>query len=225
MSVHHAIDEERKIVLTVFRGDLTDADLRAHQLALSANPRFHPSMRELVDLRAVTDVSVSSAILNASAGWPLHAPEARRALVAPTDLLFGLFRMYQTHLGEVGASQLGVFRELGQALQWLGLSSEDELPSATLHTGERMAVAAYPRCVATSDRHLLRGCHTRRIIGTEAERPCVGRHAVEAKPIDSRPQPAIARIPLVILSDEIASRRVGLHDVVASTRPLKPLRG
>ncbi len=130
MTVLHVIDEQRDLVLTVFRDDLTDDDLRAHLQELRANPHFHNLMRELVDLRAVTKVSVSSAILNQSARWLLHAPEARRALVAPTDLLFGLSRMYQTNLSEVGASQVGVFRELLPALQWIGLSSEAELPSA-----------------------------------------------------------------------------------------------
>ena len=130
MSVHHAIDEQHALLLTVFRGDLTDDDFRAHLLALRSNPRFHRLMRELVDLRAVTAGSVSSAMLSQSARWLLHAPEARRAFVAPSDLLFGLFRMYQTHLGDVGASQVGVFREIEPALRWLGLTSETELPSA-----------------------------------------------------------------------------------------------
>jgi hypothetical protein len=130
MSVLHAIDEQRDLVLTVFRDDLSDDVLRAHLLELRANPHFHKWMRELIDLRAVTNVSVSSAMLSESARCMLHAPEARRALVAPTDLLFGLSRMYQTNLGEVGSSQLGVFRDLQPALQWIGLSSEAELPCA-----------------------------------------------------------------------------------------------
>lgn len=129
MPVRHAIDDERDLLHTVFAGEFTDDDIRAHFMALRANPRFHRMMRELVDLRGVTDVLVSSATLNASAHWLLYAPEARRAVLAPTDLLFGLARMYQTHLGEVGASQFGPFRELAPALRWLGLSDEGELPS------------------------------------------------------------------------------------------------
>lgn len=128
MTVRHTIDEEHALVLTEFRGEFTDDDLRAHLHELRTNPQFHRAMRELIDLRGVTKVSVSSAMMSASAHWLIHAHEARRALVAPTDLLFGLARMYQTHLGEVGASQLGVFRELGPALDWIGLDDEAELP-------------------------------------------------------------------------------------------------
>ena len=128
MSVRHAVDIHRDLVLTVYRDDLSDDDLRAHLIELRAHPHFHRLMRELVDLRGVTTVSVSSAMVSESARWLLHAPEARRALVAPTDLLFGLWRMYQTNLGEVGSSQLGVFRDLPPALRWIGLSSEAELP-------------------------------------------------------------------------------------------------
>jgi hypothetical protein len=129
MPVRHAIDDERALLHTVFQGEFTDDDIRAHLAELRANPRFHRWMRELVDLREVNEVSVSSRLLSASAHWLLHAPEARRAALAPTDLLFGLARMYQTHLSEIGASQFGVFRELEPALQWLGLRDEDELPS------------------------------------------------------------------------------------------------
>ena len=128
MTVRHAINERRDLMLTVFRGELTDEDLRSHLSEVRANPRFHRLMRELIDLRDVTDVLVSSKMMSASAHWLLHAPEARRALVAPTDLLFGLARMYQTHLGDIGAAQLGVFRELGPALQWIGVEDEAELP-------------------------------------------------------------------------------------------------
>src|SRR4051812_37383965 len=129
MTVLHAIDTERKLLLTVFRGPLSDEDVREHLRMLRANPQFQLLMRELVDLRGVTDVTISSAMARVSARWLLHAPDARRAIVAPSDVLFGLARMYQTHLGEIGAAQLGVFRAIEPALRWLGLSDEQELPT------------------------------------------------------------------------------------------------
>ena len=82
MTIRHTIDEKHALVLTEFRGEFTDDDLRAHLNELRTNPAFHRAMRELIDLRGVTKVSVSAAMMSASAHWLLHAPEARRALVA-----------------------------------------------------------------------------------------------------------------------------------------------
>ena len=84
-------------------------------------------MAELVDLREVTDVSLSPDTIHSSARWELHAAQARRAVVAPTDVLFGLARMYQSYVGEPAESQFRVFRTLAPALAWVGL----EVPPTT----------------------------------------------------------------------------------------------
>jgi hypothetical protein len=50
---------------------------------------------------------------------------ARSALVVPEDLAFGLARMYGARLSPSLHSQIGVFRELEEALNWLGLDVQD----------------------------------------------------------------------------------------------------
>jgi hypothetical protein len=120
MPVRHSIDLEPPLVHTIFSGHVTDADLREHLRTLMADDRFDPMMPELVDLTDVTDVSVTSAMVEASARWLLHAPRARRAIVAPTDVLFGLSRMYQLYRDDLSGDTLRVFRTREQALEWLG---------------------------------------------------------------------------------------------------------
>jgi hypothetical protein len=120
--VSYSIDMQHPLVYTVFSGEVTDADLLEHLRSLYADPRFDSAMPELVDLREVTGVSVSPDMIPSSARWPLHWPSAQRAVVAPTDLLFGLSRMYESYRGEAGDGQFKVFRAFPPALEWLGLS-------------------------------------------------------------------------------------------------------
>jgi hypothetical protein len=119
MPVRHSIDLGPPLVYTTFSGHVTDADLREHLVALLADERFYPMMPELVDLTDVTDVSVTSAMVEASARWLLHSPLARRAIVAPTDVLFGLSRMYQLYRDDLSGDTLKVFRTRERALEWL----------------------------------------------------------------------------------------------------------
>ena len=128
MSVKHSFDTQHPLVYSVFSGEVTDEDFAEHMRVLLADPRFESAMPELVDLREVTGVSLSADTIPSSARSPLHAPQARRAVVAPTDFLFGLARMYQAYRGDVGESQFSVFRTLPPALAWLGLEKEPTPP-------------------------------------------------------------------------------------------------
>ncbi len=129
MPVNHSVDVNRPLVYTVFNGDVGEADFVEHLRSLSGDPLYDASMPELVDLRDVTSVSVSPDMIGTSARWPLHSVFARRAVVAPTDLLFGLSRMYQAYRGEVGDTQFRVFRSLAPALEWLGLTEAPDPPA------------------------------------------------------------------------------------------------
>lgn len=122
MPVSYSIDMRHPVVYTVFSGDVSDADFVEHLRLLHADARFNPSMAELVDLREVTEVSLSPEMISSSARWALHSPFARRAVVAPSHFLFGLSRMYESYRGELGESEFKVFRTLAPALTWLGLT-------------------------------------------------------------------------------------------------------
>jgi hypothetical protein len=128
MPVSYSIDTQHPLVYTVFRGDVSDADFVEHLRSLYADPRFDSGMPELVDLTNVTSVSATSEMIPASARWPLHSSYAQRAIVAPTDYLFGLARMYQSYRDDIGQANLKIFRELTPALEWLGLAAAPSPP-------------------------------------------------------------------------------------------------
>jgi hypothetical protein len=121
MSTRYSIDPQRHLVLTVFEGDVSDTDLRAHVEALEADARFDREMAELVDMSRVTRASVTSDGIRAVASAPVHALNARRAFVAPTDLLYGLSRMYQSYWSRGHDDEVAIFRSVEPALQWLGV--------------------------------------------------------------------------------------------------------
>ena len=126
MPVRYSIDPGLQLVRTVFSGELTDADLREHVRSLHADPAFNAKMRELVDLTGVTRATVTADGVATIAASLVHSPHARRALVASTDEVFGLSRMYQLYRDRIGAEELQVFRESVPALEWLGLDSPPE---------------------------------------------------------------------------------------------------
>lgn len=118
MPVTHRVDVENRIVHTEYSGEVTDADLRAQYLALRNDPQFDPSFCEVIDTTHVTRAAVSSAALRECAGWVVFSSTARRALIAPTDLLYGVCRIYQGNLDR-GGDVTHVFRTRVDAIAWI----------------------------------------------------------------------------------------------------------
>ena len=54
----------------------------------------------------------------------IFSPDSRRAVVVPSDLGFGMARMYQTLRDELGG-RVGVFRDFDEARRWV--TSSDPL--------------------------------------------------------------------------------------------------
>ena len=70
----------------------------------------------------MTLIELSAGHIREFASNSPFAPEARRALVAATDVAFGLARMYGTYRETISAKdQIRVFRNIRDAEQWLGL--------------------------------------------------------------------------------------------------------
>lgn len=112
---------EYSVVLTRGWGNLTGAELHAHARALAACPEFQPAFRQLADLRGVRTLVASTDDVRKLADLNPFVPRARRAVLAATDVVFGMARMYQSHLDGPGDS-LRVCRHLEDALRWLDLS-------------------------------------------------------------------------------------------------------
>jgi hypothetical protein len=114
---------------------VTDCELLAHARALTADPRFARNFHQLADLREVTDARVTEST-NKQLLVKLNpfGAGARRAMVVTCDVAYGMARMYQI-LREGSLDELEIFRELDDALQWLGIAeAKAELLSALSQT-------------------------------------------------------------------------------------------
>lgn len=131
----YVVDESRSLILSRAWGVLTDQELRTHLTAFSNDPRFRPNFHQLADFREVTDLAVTSSGVRYLARESPFTGGSRRALVVSSDAAFGLGRMFQI-LDDESAPEVEVFRDLDDALAWLGLT---EAKAALL-----MAMASAP---------------------------------------------------------------------------------
>ena len=117
-----------RMVVVHGRGVVTQQEAVDLRRALQQDDRFAPDFRELVDLRDVTDIVMTRDSFHGLAAVNPYGAGARRAIVAPADLVYGVARMWQL-TRPASEDELEVFRELSPALAWLGVT-ESDLPAS-----------------------------------------------------------------------------------------------
>jgi hypothetical protein len=127
MPTSYRIDIDAGIVFDRAWGVLTDAEVASHARALVADSRFNPDFRQLADFRDVTEVRFTASDVRTEAAATIYSLQAHRAFVVPMDVASGLARVYELSPHSAPVT-LGVFRRMGDALIWLGLSPATEWP-------------------------------------------------------------------------------------------------
>lgn len=117
MPFSYSIDRKTRVVTTTFSGTLTDHDVENLIDQLKRDPDYDPSFDELIDCTAVNENKVTQKTLSSEQPF---SHNARRAVVAPSSLNYGVSRMFQTLQGN---PQIEIFRTLDAARMWLGLAS------------------------------------------------------------------------------------------------------
>jgi len=119
MPTSYKIDQARRLVLSEGSGLLTMPDLLAHQDKLAGDPDFSADYSQLYDLTQVTDVEVTPNDLRRLAQRSVFLPNARRAVLVSSDVLFGLSRMFEMFRESLGETGIRVFRDHAEALAWV----------------------------------------------------------------------------------------------------------
>lgn len=124
MPISRRWDPDQHALFVRMVGRVDDAELVRFARELSEDPEVPTGRRELIDLREVEASDVTTEAIRQVAGAfrsqdKTHY-ETRVALVAASDLGFGLGRMYQAFRDDAPI-HLQVFRELEKALAWLGI--------------------------------------------------------------------------------------------------------
>ena len=107
---------------------ITEAILFGAYQKLVSEPDYDPTLNDLVDMRAVERLEVSSRAVRQLAEMftdPELQSTNKLAIVASANYIFGMARMYEILSSET-AEQIQVFRDLETAERWLDLKTEED---------------------------------------------------------------------------------------------------
>lgn len=129
MPIEYRIDHDRRLVIAEGSGTLTDEEVFGYQREVWSRSEV-AGYDELVDMSRVEKIALPSnermqELARLSAGMDSPSSSTRLAVVAPTDLAYGLGRMYEAYRGLENRStkQVQVFRSMDEALAYLGTGS------------------------------------------------------------------------------------------------------
>lgn len=132
MAIHYQIDKNLRAVFTAIQGVLEDEEPVRYLDALLRDPDYEVGLAVLVDASRLERLDLTTSGVRKLAEYTLGAEArlqgAKVAIVAPTDVTFGVSRMYQTLRSEA-PYEISVFRTREEALAWLGLPEGTGPPS------------------------------------------------------------------------------------------------
>ena len=118
MNATHKIDQEQRVIYSVWSGAATQAEIVAATNALLSDPNFNPHYDRVYDVREVTEASLTKAgLMELSQIDPIY-PSERRAVVATNPRISGIGRMYGLLTGTEENGRFRVVSDLQQALDW-----------------------------------------------------------------------------------------------------------
>ena len=119
MPLTFEVDRSQGVVRSHGSGKLTSADLLQYFADTRADPDYEPTMHRVMDLRDVTQLPSSDEIRSLATFARTKAPveTARMAIIASSDLAFGVSMMFKGFVGY--GERLIVVRDESEAMAWL----------------------------------------------------------------------------------------------------------
>jgi hypothetical protein len=112
---------EGEFLFTTIAGETGYEDVKTYLDELMEDPRFRPGMPGLIDCRGVKSL-FSIMDLRRTAADARRRPElqvpGRAAVLASSNLVYGLLRMYEV-FNEGNPAEIRVFRKPEEAMAWL----------------------------------------------------------------------------------------------------------
>ena len=134
MPIRYHIDHPRRLVVASGFGRFTDDDAFGYQQDVWSRADV-AGYHELVDMSRVTHIELPAPerikdLAALAAGMDDPTKPSKFAIVAPAHLSFGLGRMFQAHrqFAPGSTKEVGVFRTLSEALEFLGVEPPVTLP-------------------------------------------------------------------------------------------------
>ena len=116
--IEYEYQSERKFLIVRVSGVVTHEDFSGEGF-----PDVAEGTRELFDLSSATDAQISNAEVRQISDTDRRGPGriVQMAILAETDIAFGMARMYQILTDEM-STEVQVFRDRAAAMAWLDLS-------------------------------------------------------------------------------------------------------
>ena len=119
MPASYRIDKGRRFVLSSASGEITYAEMLAHQRDLTADRDLDSAFAHIADFTYATLGKISPEELLKFAQRSVFSPAARRALIFSGPENYGLGRMYETLRRLEGQTGVRAFRTLEDAMDWI----------------------------------------------------------------------------------------------------------
>jgi hypothetical protein len=118
---------EGDFLFTTIEGPTGYEDVKTYLDALVQEPAFRPGMPGIIDCRKVKSLfsimDLRKTAADAKARPQMQVP-GRAAVIASSNLIYGLLRMYEV-FNEGNPAEIRVFREPDEAMKWLRGESEE----------------------------------------------------------------------------------------------------
>ena len=119
MPVSLTIHPDRALVYSSFHGDVTEEEFLRHMDTIRSYHSFDPSFSEVIDLRGVTELRISTEALNRVVRQEdLFRKDSRHVVIAAPGLISRLARAFQTQAAE-SRPPLKVVRTPEEAFDYL----------------------------------------------------------------------------------------------------------
>lgn len=123
MPVKVEVDRSRKLVVTSYSGEVTDADVRQQVSEVHRLAPYDADYRAITDFTHAAQFNISTDQIKDVAERDSPLSEARRVIVAPSDIAYGTLRMFQS-LSSSTRPNIMVVRSLTEAYATLDIEPE-----------------------------------------------------------------------------------------------------
>ena len=120
MPVQVVVDRNKKLVVTTYSGEVTNADVARQIAEIKQQAPYGSGYRAITDFTEVTQFEVSSDEIRSVADSKSPLAQAQRVMVAPSDVTYGTSRMFQMLAGQTRPN-ITVVRTLDEAYTVLGI--------------------------------------------------------------------------------------------------------
>jgi hypothetical protein len=122
VAISYDWNEDLQLITIEASGVLTGAEVVGMREKMNADPRLGPGLRELVDVRKVTELRINASdidlFLSMDDVYGERVTSRLIAILATSDSTFGMARMYEMRSGR--DDRISVFRDEAEARAWLG---------------------------------------------------------------------------------------------------------